>query len=307
MKAGDSRPALGMYCPEYAARFSRVESFFPTAWPTTEISSCYPLPMQLWIDKKLPWLAIPHLPITIVVLQLAAFMVNLSQPGFVDTISLVPGKVLDGEVWRLLLFVCVPLVEAADPLSVIFFFAGLYLFWLMGSALEREWSTAGLTCYLLIGYVLTVAAAFGAPQTEATNLYLFISVFFAFAVLFPDFTILLFFLVPVKIKWIALVSGGFILIGFLMGPFSDKLVILAGLANFMLFFGKTLFLKIRSSYRQTAKRQEAARLAEEPVHTCSVGGETDLTHPELTFRYVKEDGKVKCYCEQHLPEQYQNG
>lgn len=262
--------------------------------------------MQLWIDKKLPWLAIPHLPITIVVLQLAAFMVNLSQPGFIDTISLVPGKVLDGEVWRLLLFVCVPLVEAADPLSVIFFFAGLYLFWLMGSALEREWSTAGLTCYLLIGYVLTVAAAFGAPQTEATNLYLFISVFFAFAVLFPDFTILLFFIVPVKIKWIALVSGGFILIGFLMGPFSDKLVILAGLANFMLFFGKSLFLKIRSAYRQTAKRQEAARLAEEPVHTCSVGGETDLTHPDLTFRYVKEDGQVKCYCEQHLPEQYRN-
>jgi len=263
--------------------------------------------MPSWIDKNLRWLAIPHLPIAIPVLQLLAYAVNLAQPGFVDTITLIPAKVLEGEVWRLILFICVPFTTSPTPFSVLFFFIELYLFWLMGTALEREWGTRRLTLYLVVGYILTLAAAFGAPQTEATNAYLLLSVFFAFAMLYPDFTLMLMFVWPVKIKWLALVIGGFIGFGFLVGPLSDKLVIAAGAANFLLFFGRDLFRKIRGSIKATARRQEAARMAEEPVHTCTVGGETDITHPDKEFRYVKEDGQVKCYCEDHLPEQYRNG
>src|SRR4029077_2272748 len=113
----------------------------------------------------------------------------------------VPEAVGWGEWWRLVSFLFTP--PSGNPLLAIF---ALYFLWFMGGALEAQWGAFRYNVYVLIGYAMTVAAAFAFPYGAATNGYITGSIFLAFAYLFPDFQILLFFILPVKVKWLALIT-----------------------------------------------------------------------------------------------------
>ena len=156
--------------------------------------------------------AVPHLTIGLILCQIVVYAAaqaellkagqgGLQQRTVLDRIALVPEKVLEGQVWRLVTFVCEPPVT-----NVVFAFFFWYMFYLMGEALELSWGTFRYNVYLLIGYLATAAVSFLTPEVPASIGFLEGSVFLAFAALFPDFEISLFFLLPVKIKWLALLA-----------------------------------------------------------------------------------------------------
>jgi hypothetical protein len=218
----------------------------------------------------------------------------------IESLILMPAWVMDGEWWRLFTFLFIP-PAFGGTFGLIFVAFAWYLFYLMGSALEGNWGTFRYNLFLFIGYALTVAVAFIFPNSPATHLFLAGSVFLAFAYLHPDFELALFFILPVKVKWLALFT--WLLYGwrFLQGNWSVRLEILAAISNFLLFFGRDILLNMRHRKRTVARRAEKlARTEPEARHVCYVCGKTDVTHPQLDFRYCSRCEGDQCYCPEHI-------
>ncbi|HEX2769736.1 MAG TPA: hypothetical protein VHN12_10680, partial [Geobacteraceae bacterium] len=155
--------------------------------------------------------------------------------------------------------------------------------------------------FLLIGYLMTVAASFLIPAVPVSNAFIGGSVFLAFAFLYPDFVLQLFFILPVRIKWLALITWlgyGYLI---LFGDWSSRLLILASICNFLLFFARDLGWMMKSSGRQLAKQGRQRSLRDEgPFHRCTVCGITDKSHPQMDFRYCPQCMVQRGYCREHI-------
>lgn len=238
--------------------------------------------------------AIPNISLYLVLGQV--FFWSMSFLGFfqLERIALQPVAVMSGEFWRLFTFLLLP--PNAHPVFIAF---AWYIFWMMGSAMESHWGVFRYNFFIFIGWLLTVAVAFLFPFNYATNVFLAGSVFLAFAFLNPNFELMLFFLLPVKIKWFALFQ--WLLYGYtaVMGTWPVRLMVLASVGNFLLFFAADIIDRLRTGRRRMEHqtRVAAARSAErEPRHKCVVCGKSDLTHPNEDFRYADDD---QCYCSEH--------
>jgi len=242
----------------------------------------------------------------VVVYALAYFRPDANpQPGvpqageqLLEQLTLVPGAVLSGEVWRLATFVLVPPI--ANLICAFFFW---YLFYLMGTALEATWRAFRYNIYLLIGYVATVTAAFLTPTMPATNGFLQASVFLAFAHLFPNFEICLFLVfLPVKVKWLALLTWIGCFLAFVFGDWTTRVLVLASVANFLLFFGWDIVARAKGGHRRMMMQTRATRLAQPAirVHRCAVCGITSEADRNLDFRYCSKCAGDLCYCPAHL-------
>lgn len=242
--------------------------------------------------------AVENVTLYLVVMQVFAYIISKPQPQLLNGMLLVPSLVLQGQVWRLLTFLAVP--PLTNPIFAFFFW---YLFYLMGTALESYWGVFRYNMYLLIGYAATVLVSFLVPDLPSSNAFLQGSVFLAFAFLNPDFQLLLFFILPVKIKWLALITwiGYFFVI--VLGSWLSKLLVLASISNYLFFFGEDIKHRIKAGRRQMefqAQRFAAQRKEDEPYHRCVVCGITDLTHPDMDFRYCTSCYGTPAYCQDHL-------
>lgn len=138
------------------------------------------------------------------------------------------------------------------------------------------------------------------PTQPATNFYLMESIFLAFAFLYPEFVIYLFFVFPVKVKWLALVTWALYIYQFSIGGWLDKALVIAAIANFLLFFHRELWQRARGGHRQMLNRARNTRPASEPFHRCTTCGVTDQTDRTMEFRYCGECAGTPCYCIQHI-------
>lgn len=256
------------------------------------------------LERRLRPVAIENLTLYLVIGQ--SFMLFLLWSGTLpgekfENILLIPSAVLNGEAWRLLTFVFTP-----PTLNLLFAFFALYLFYIMGSALEGYWGTVRYNLYIAIAYIATIAGAFlpwalgYSSEQVASNVYITGSVFLAFAWLYPDFTILLFFILPVKVKWLALVTWAMYFWQFATGDSMTKALVLASVLNFALFFGKDIYKRARSGHRDMRAKAERFAEKEKPFHVCTVCGVTDKTHPKMEFRYCDQCVGGWGYCEQHI-------
>src|SRR5260370_3369072 len=150
------------------------------------------------LERKLGRFAVPHVTLGLIACQVIVYLANLLQQRpdagepFAERFWLIPQKVLAGEVWRLVTFLVVP--PFGFILWTLFFW---YLFYLMGTALERTWGTFRYNVFLLLGYVATVATSFILLDEPASNAFLPGSVFLAFAYLSPAFQLYILFFLPV--------------------------------------------------------------------------------------------------------------
>ena len=149
-----------------------------------------------------------------------------------------------GQVWRLISFLILPPYNG----NVIFTAFELYFLWLYGEGLEQQWGSFKFNIFYLIGTIATIII--GIITGFATNVYLNLSLFLAFAIIYPNFEILIFFLIPVKIKWIGLLDALYLVYCFIIGGISAKLLILVAFANIILFFGKDFFSGIYYFFRR---------------------------------------------------------
>lgn len=247
------------------------------------------------LERKLGRYAIHDLTLYLVGGQGVALLLGLGMPAFLLAMQLVPAAVLAGQWWRLLSFLFTP--PSTNPIFAAF---ALYLLWFMGGALEARWGAFRYNAYVLIGYSMTVATAFAFPYSAASNGYIIGSIFLAFAYLFPDFEIYLFFILPVRVKWLALVTWGLYAYAFATGGWAARLLILAAVTNFLLFFGRDLFLSVRYGHRRMRRRNTAAVERDKPLHVCAVCGITDKSDRTMDFRYCTKCEPPLAYCTVHL-------
>jgi len=224
--------------------------------------------------------------------------------GFpLERIALLPVAVFAGEAWRVVTYLLVPPPVNPGAFGVVMTAFAWYLFYLMGTALEHYWGNFRYNAFIGLGWFLTTAVAFLTPAVYASNLFLAGSVFLAFAQLNPDFELLIFFLLPVKIKWLALLQWlyyGYVMVA---GGWSARLAVLAATGNFLIFFAGDIVERMRTGRRRMAYQASvfAARPEEnEARHRCRVCGKTELTHPQLDFRYCSKCAGNQCYCAEHI-------
>ncbi len=247
------------------------------------------------LEKKLRRYAIPNLTLYIIAGQVLFFIFALSGRFILERVLLIPSLVMAGEWWRLITFLFVP--PFTNPMIFIIF--AWYLFDLMGSALEGHWGAFRYNLYILVGYIVTVAVTFLFPYSAATNLFIGGSVFLAFAFLYPDFQLYIFFILPVKIKWLALLTWLGYAYEIIFGSWHQRVLVLASISNFLLFFGKDITWRIKTGRRRMSEQARQFSGKKEAFHTCASCGVTDISHPQMEFRYCSECGGLG-YCKDHI-------
>jgi hypothetical protein len=255
------------------------------------------------LQAKFGRFALPNLTLFLILGQVVIYILALQKPELRQAVALVPELVLQGQWWRVLTFLFTPPFGAVSPagsLDTVLAFFFWYLFYLMGATLEAQWGTFRYNVYVLVGYVATVGVAFINPEVQATNGFLFGTIFLAFAFLYPDFVLYIFFILPVKIRWLALLTW----IGYgwalLSGDWSTKLAVLASTGNFLLFFHAEIRQRISSGHRRMAAQARSLPSRDEPFHRCRICGITDKSHPGTEFRYCSKCAGTCGYCPEHL-------
>jgi hypothetical protein len=259
------------------------------------------LPSRL--ERALGRFAIPDLSLYLVLGQLMVLGFALLGNFNAERIALLPTAVLAGEVWRPLTFILVPPVTSLSLTGALFLAFGWYMFYLMGSALEQHWGVFRYNAFLFLCWLLTIGAAFITPRAYATNGYIAITVFLAFAYLNPDFVLYIFLILPLKIKWLALIAWIGYAYTLLFGSWPDRLMALASLGNFLIFFSRDIMLSLRSGKRRMARQAQsfgAQNDEREPRHRCHTCGKTDVSDPQLDFRYCSKCANDECYCAGHI-------
>lgn len=262
-----------------------------------------------------PKFGINNLMLYIVIANIAVWLISA-----MDTTRLVQyyltgymGQVLRGEVWRIVTFVLIP---QGSGLTLLI---SLYLYYFIGSTLEREWGAGRFTIYYLMGMMLTVAYGLVSFLVTGIDLpvtanYINMSMFFAFATLFPDHEIYFMFILRVKMKWLALLDALYFAYsifsmfgaGFGMMSFLPLIAIL----NYFLFCGDELFGAVmprgkRQRQNTTSFKREVQKIRHETKnkdysHKCAVCGKTEADHPELEFRYCSRCEGYHCFCIDHI-------
>ena len=266
---------------------------------------------------KHPRFGIPRLMLYLIIGNAIVFLVGMMDRtnSLISFLSLNPSLILRGQIWRLITFVFVPTVSpnASQILWEVF---ALYFYYFIGNTLENQWGTAKFSMYYLSGVVLTlvygilVSVFTGGSYVYLDATYINLSLFFAFAVLFPDVRVYLFFILPIKVKWLALLDGVVFLYESVMSPFPYCLLPLIAFMNFFLFCGGYLLDLIRPSgyenrkqviHFKSAVRNAKRKDSEKPYrHKCAVCGRTDADYPNLEFRYCSLCKGYHCFCEDHI-------
>ena len=253
-----------------------------------------------------PNFGIPNLMRYLTIANVVFWVMSLINRPFLSFMLFNPKLILAGQVWRLVSFLFIPPSTGVLALLVFYFY-----YWI-GSTLERQWGTGQFTIYFFTGVVLTVLYGFvmywiTGKDVTLDSSYLYLSMFFSFAALFPDMQVLFLFFIPVKMKYLAIVDAVFFLYAVVTTPFPAKLVPLVAVLNFLLFCGGELrgMLPRRPGKSTINFRKESARIRHEQAekrytHKCAVCGRTDTDYPELEFRYCSRCAGYHCFCSDHI-------
>jgi len=260
-----------------------------------------------WIDSletKFGRLAIPGLLRIVVAFNALVFVLYTINKPFIEFLKLDPERIMHGEVWRLVTYIFIPQFGGLFPdyLTVVLY---LWFLWFIGDGLEQAMGAFRLNLFYFVGMLGTTVTAFFFGSSFSSGM-LNASLFFAFARFYPDVEIYLFFVLPVKIKWLAWISAFFLLVVtplLLPGNWIVYYISVAiTLANYLIFFGPQIWREAGHRTAVTQRRQRFEKSAipdSEALHCCVVCKRTNLTHPALDFR-VGADGND--YCPEHLPE-----
>ena len=225
-------------------------------------------------------------------------------------------SILRGQIWRLFTY---PLTYDAG--SLLLTAISLFCYYTLGRAMEYNWGTLRFNLFYLTGIVMmdTYCLLFGG---RASVTYLNLSLFLSYATMYPDSQFLLFFIIPIKAWIFALVDLVIVLFDLFTYPFPYSFFSIISLANYFLFFGKDVLNVIPRSWRirvsqllgKKTKQQKAkvirfdtgsheashASTKTPYTHRCTVCGRTDLSNPELEFRYCSKCKGYYCYCQDHI-------
>lgn len=228
--------------------------------------------------------------------QVGGFLLSLANPRFFEVMCLDPAMVLQGEWWRLI--TCLAAVPATNPGAGILFYAlFLYAFWLMGTLMESHWGPVWYNVYLWISYlsILVIAFVTGIPQYHVAAI-MENTVLLAFGFVYADFTFMIYLIIPVKAKYIALLSWVFIA----LRTYSGDWTALGSVVNFFIFFGRQILFGAKYGRYKMASQAKTILSRNRNVHKCAVCGVTDQDDSQMEFRYCSKCSQERCYCMDHI-------
>lgn len=277
--------------------------------------------LSRWLSRfsyKHPNFSIPGLMKYIAIGNVIVYLLTLLSNGtFVQLVTFIPERIFRGEVWRLVTFIFVPM-----DFSPLYFILSVMLYYFLGTQLENAWGSARFTVYYITGVVLNILAGllmYLSPSLRGYGVvnmyYVNLSLFFAFTTLYPEMQFLLFYIIPVKAKWLAWFDAAlfafdiFSRIG--QGQYLLALVPVIAVLNYFIFFWDDLMETLGRSGRQVRHRtshqtiqfksaQKHAQQKKGYLHKCAVCGITDTDHPTMEFRYCSKCNGYYCYCAEHI-------
>ena len=272
------------------------------------------------LERKFGRFGIPNLTIYMIVCYVIGYALMIVNPGILNWLSLEPAYILRGQVWRLVTWVLYP----PSTSGVLWFaIAVLFFYYPIGTSLERTIGTFKYTLYILSGVIFTILGAFILYFLLGGNVlvgnvfstyYISLSTFLAYAMCYPDMQVLLMFIIPVKMKWMAIfyvVIVVYEMIQYIMaGAWYLVIPIVASLLNFIIFyFGTKDFSRYnpkevhrRNEFRRAMEPQGRMKSGSGSVtkHKCAICGRTELDDPNLEFRFCSKCNGNYEYCQDHL-------
>ena len=272
------------------------------------------------LERKFGRFGIPNLTIYMIVCYVIGYALMIVNPGILNWLSLEPAYILRGQVWRLVTWVLYP----PSTSGVLWFaIAVLFFYYPIGTSLERTIGTFKYTLYILSGVIFTILGAFILYFLLGVNVlvgnvfstyYISLSTFLAYAMCYPDMQVLLMFIIPVKMKWMAIfyvVIVVYDMIQYIMaGAWYLVIPIVASLLNFIIFyFGTKDFSRYnpkevhrRNEFRRAMEPQGRMKSGSGSVtkHKCAICGRTELDDPNLEFRFCSRCNGNYEYCQDHL-------
>ena len=270
------------------------------------------------MERKYGNYAIHNLSLVIIIGYILGYLIQFIAPQFMALLTLNPYYIMRGQIWRIVTWVIKPPSEFG-----LFTVIMLFFYYSIGNDLERTWGAFRYNVYIFSGIIFSVIGAlllyfaqifvpvFSADAYTAGTIismyfstyYINLSIFLAFAASYPEMRVLLYFIIPIKIKWMAYLDIALLLVSFVLGNAASRVAILASLLNFIVFFFATKNLKRltpREIRRKTTYRKNVVNATSIHKHKCAICGRTEEDDPTLEFRFCSKcDGNYE-YCQEHL-------
>lgn len=299
------------------------------------------------LERKFGKYAIKNLTLVLVICYAAGYLIQNISYDVIQYLTLDPYKIIHGQVWRLISWFLIPPPED----NMLFAILMIVFYFSIGTTLERTWGTFNYNMYLFMGMIFTIIGSFimmgfcylkfpngvfvygggllypgefaSGLSHYFTTFYVNMSIFLAYACTFPDNEVLLMFIIPIKVKWLGIAYGAFMMYDMISGlirgwdgiGFVYPIVIGASLLNFLLFFFTTRKYILRAQRKTKAQRVYVAKMREYEYkkqsmeqdkhpkiskHKCAICGRTERDGDDLTFRFCSKcDGNYE-YCQDHL-------
>lgn len=276
------------------------------------------------LERKFGRYAIQNISLMLIICYAFGYAIQFVNADFLNFLTLNPYLILRGQIWRLITWILIPPSDFG-----IFTILTLYFYYWIGTTLERTWGTFRYNVYLLSGMLFTILGAFVllaysyavfAPQIAMvgsrafftdgigyffrafSTYYVNLSIFLAFALTFPDMQVLLFFVIPIRIKWLGILDAIMTVYTFFASGIAYKIIIGASLLNVIVFFFATRD-RVRMSPKQIRRRQVYRQEVKKGTgitrHKCAICGRTEKDG-DLEFRFCSKcDGNYE-YCQDHL-------
>ena len=289
------------------------------------------------LERKFGRYAIPNLIVYLIGAYCIGFVLNMFSPSILSYLNFQPYYILHGQIWRIVTWILMP-----TDSNIIFLLIMMMFYYQLGMALERAWGTFRFNAYLIGGILITVVGSllaygiiyvlFGSAMALSASAimgqmistrYINMSIFLAFATLYPDMQLLLYFIIPIKMKWMAavyaimMVFNVFDIYKSVLAMTQSQaislwyagimlLCIVLSLLNFLIFFLSTRNLSRYTPHEMHRRQQFHAQMREPrpgsgiTKHKCAVCGRTELDDPTLEFRFCSKcEGNYE-YCQDHL-------
>ncbi len=293
-----------------------------------------------FLERKIGKYAIPNLPMYMIICYAIGYLMELINPQISLVLSLNPYAILHGQVWRLVSWVLIP----PDSSNLFWMLIALYFYYSIGMTLERTWGKFYYNYYIFSGIIFTIIGAFcllgydyffHAEELAAYDLiyakqygeefpwiygikfgyamesmyfstfYVNMSIFLGFAATYPEMQVLLMFILPIKVKVLAIIYVIVLAVGAYNMGIPGIFVVGASLLNFIFFFlatrkGMHMSMaqrKRQAEYKRKVKSSPPPKIAK---HKCAICGRTSEEYPDLEFRFCSKcEGNYE-YCQEHL-------
>ena len=273
------------------------------------------------LERKYGKYAIPNLTLILISGFILGYLIEIFMPEGLQLLAMNPEKILHGQIYRLVTWVVIPPSSASILVIITLFF-----YFSIGRTLENSWGDFRYTVYILSGIIFTDIGMMGtylimhlmgqsqlldmyyqAGLYGASTYYLCMSMFLAYAFMFPDMQVLLYFIIPIKVKWLGYLDIAYLLVMILqygyMHYYTGMVTVIMSVLNFILFYfmskGKTKMTpaqrKRKRKYKQQVRQSQILSR-----HKCAICGQTELDNPNLEFRYCSRCKGNYEYCQNHL-------